>query len=101
MTDRVTRSRFEVYGVRKLFFDERERMVKVEYTVQSLFFSPNKSQPFIWGLGPALLTPTATDDLLGLKKFGLGPTLVVLKQHQGWTVDTLMNHIWSVAGSDT
>jgi len=70
-------------------------------TVQSLFFSPNKSQPFIWGLGPALLIPTATDDLLGSKKFGLGPTLVVLKQHQGWTVGTLMNHIWSVAGSDT
>jgi hypothetical protein len=24
---------------------------------------------------------------------------VVLKQHKGWTVGMLMNHIWSVAGS--
>jgi hypothetical protein len=66
----------------------------------SLFFSPNKTEPFIWGLGPAFLIPTATDDLLGTKKLGLGPTLVVLKQKRGWTVGALMNHIWSVAGDD-
>jgi hypothetical protein len=68
--------------------------------VQSFFFSPNKTQPFIWGLGPVLLLPTATDDPLGAKKFGLGPTLVLLKQKKGWTYGTLFNHIWSVAGDD-
>ena len=31
-------------------------------TVQSFFFSPAKSDPFIWGFGPALLIPTGTDD---------------------------------------
>jgi hypothetical protein len=68
--------------------------------VQSFFFSPNKTKPFIWGFGPVLLLPTATNDLLGGKKFGLGPTLVVLKQKQGWTYGSLLNHIWSVAGDD-
>ena len=68
--------------------------------VQSFFFSPNKTTPFIWGFGPVLLLPTATNDLLGGKKFGLGPTLVVLKQKQGWTYGSLLNHIWSVAGDD-
>jgi len=67
--------------------------------VQSFFFSPNKTEPFVWGLGPVLLIPTATDRFLGSGKFGIGPTLVVLKQHKGWTVGMLMNHIWSVAGS--
>jgi hypothetical protein len=68
--------------------------------VQSFFFSPNKTKPFIWGFGPVLLLPTATNDLLGGKKFGLGPTLVALKQKQGWTYGSLINHIWSVAGDD-
>jgi hypothetical protein len=68
-------------------------------TVQSFFFSPNKTTPFIWGVGPALLVPTATDHLLGSQKFGIGPTVVVLKQQGGWTYGILFNHIWSVAGA--
>jgi hypothetical protein len=70
---------------------------------QSLFFSPKAPSSFgglIWGVGPVFLIPTATDDLLGGKKFGLGPTLVVLKQTGPWTVGILANHIWSVAGDD-
>jgi hypothetical protein len=68
--------------------------------VQSFFFSPNKTEPFIWGVGPALLIPTATDELLGTEKFGLGPTVVVLKQQGPWTFGALWSHIWSVAGAD-
>jgi hypothetical protein len=68
--------------------------------VQSFFFSPNMSELFIWGLGPVLLLPSATDELLGGKRFGLGPTLVVLKQKRGWTYGAFFNHIWSVAGDD-
>ena len=66
--------------------------------VQSLFFSPNKSEPFIWGVGPAILVPTATNKALGARQLGLGPTVVVLKQQKGWTVGALWNHIWRVAG---
>ena len=67
---------------------------------QSLFFSPKNPGPsgIIWGIGPALLIPTATDDFLGTGKFGIGPTGVVLKQTGPWTVGALANHIWSVAG---
>jgi hypothetical protein len=61
--------------------------------VQSFFVSPAKTVPFIWGVGPALLIPTATDDLLGSGKFGLGPTVVVLKQNGGWTYGALVNHL--------
>jgi hypothetical protein len=70
--------------------------------VQSLFFSPKAptSGGLIWGAGPVLLLPTASDDLLGSEKWGLGPTGVVLKQQGPWTYGALANHIWSVAGDD-
>ena len=68
---------------------------------QSFFFSPTDSKRFIWGAGPVLLIPTATNDFLGTEKFGLGPTLLILKQENAWTYGFLTNHIWSVAGSDS
>jgi hypothetical protein len=68
-------------------------------TTASLFFSPKKpsASGWIWGVGPAFYIPTSTDDLLGAKKWGLGPTAVLLKQSHGWTYGALVNHIWSVA----
>lgn len=68
-------------------------------TVQSFFLSPASSDP-IWGIGPVFLIPTATREVLGTQKFGLGPTGVVLKQTGPWTYGMLANHIWSVAGDD-
>ena len=70
-------------------------------TTQSFFLSPAESKRFIWGVGPALLLPTATNGHLGSRKFGIGPTLLVLKQEHGWTYGALTNHIWSVAGSNS
>jgi hypothetical protein len=69
-------------------------------TVQSLFFSPVKptKDGWIWGAGPVLQIPTATDDLLGEEKWGAGPTAVILKQEGQWTYGALLNHIWSFAG---
>jgi hypothetical protein len=70
--------------------------------VQSAFFSPKEPTAggWIWGAGPVLLLPTASDDVLGADKWGLGPTAVVLKQIGPWTVGGLANHLWSVAGDD-
>ena len=66
----------------------------------SLFFSPKKptSDGVIWGVGPVLLFPTATDSLLGAKKWGAGPAGVVLTMRGPWTMGGLANHIWSFAG---
>ena len=70
--------------------------------LQSLFFSPKAPTAggWIWGVGPALLLPTASDRVLSGEKWALGPTAVVLKQESGWTVGVLGNHLWSVAGED-
>jgi hypothetical protein len=69
--------------------------------LQSLFFSPKAPTKggIIWGVGPALLFPTATDDALGGKKWAAGPTFVVLTQKSGWTYGLLANQLWSYAGS--
>jgi len=67
---------------------------------QSFFLSPRTptASGWIWGVGPALLLKTASDDLLGAGKWAAGPTAVVLKQNSGWTYGALTNHVWSFAG---
>ena len=68
--------------------------------VASAFFSPSKVvNGFTWGAGPVFLVPVATNDYLGTKKFGVGPTAVGLLQKNGWTIGALVNQIWSVAGN--
>jgi hypothetical protein len=69
----------------------------------SLFFSPKEPTAggLIWGVGPIFLLPTATKDVLGTEKWGLGPTGVVLKQSGPWTAGILAGHVWSVAGNDS
>ena len=71
--------------------------------VQSLFFVPAKPAAggLTWGVGPVFLLPTGSESELSARKWGLGPTGIVLKQHGPWTYGVLANHIWSVAGSDS
>jgi len=70
--------------------------------LQSIFFSPvdPTASGWIWGVGPAFLFPTGSDDLLTADKWAAGPSVVVLKQEGPWTYGGLVNHIWSYAGDD-
>jgi hypothetical protein len=69
----------------------------------TLWLSPEKEKPGapIWGVGPIIQLPTATDDLLGSEKWGAGPSAIFLRQSEGWTVGALVNHLWSFAGEDS
>ena len=71
-------------------------------TTQSFFFSPKEptSGGLIWGLGPAILLPTATDETLGGERWAVGPTFVGLKQEGPWTLGFLTNQLWSFAGDE-
>ena len=71
-------------------------------TQMSLFLSPERTGPggLIWGLGTAINIPTATDPLLGTRKWGAGPTAVALVQTQSWTIGVLANQMWSFNGTD-
>ena len=67
---------------------------------QSLFFSPKEvKNGLVWGVGPVLLLPTATNEALGLDKWSAGPNALILKIQGQWTYGALANHIWSYAGS--
>ena len=64
----------------------------------SLFLSPVKAGSVIWGAGPVISFPTATQDILGTKKLSVGPTVVVLRSHGHWLFGTLVQNLFSVAG---
>jgi hypothetical protein len=68
----------------------------------STFLSPKAPTAggWIWGAGAIALLPTATDDLLGSEKWGLGPTAVALRQDGPLTYGVLANHVWTAAGED-
>ena len=68
-------------------------------TTESLFLSPTHTNHFIWGTGPIFLLPTATYGALGTRKFGMGPTGVVLLHEGHANFGLLGNQVWSVAGS--
>src|SRR5271170_380993 len=65
----------------------------------SFFLSPSKPHKIIWGVGPTLVFPTATNTTyLGQGKFSMGPSVVALVQPKHWTIGFLANNVWSVAG---
>jgi hypothetical protein len=65
---------------------------------QSIYFSPAAPGPVIWGVGPSLTLPTATDDSLGSDRWSAGPAAVALATPGRWVVGTLVRQLWSFAG---
>jgi hypothetical protein len=64
----------------------------------SLFLSPTKVGSVIWGAGPVISFPTATEDILGTKKLSMGPTVVALSIQGHWLFGALVQNLFSVAG---
>ena len=64
----------------------------------SLFFSPTRVGKVIWGAGPVISFPTATEDILGTKKLSIGPTAVALTIRGHWLFGALVQNLFSVAG---
>tara|TARA_R110000850_G_scaffold30303_4_gene83551 strand:+ start:460 stop:1296 length:837 start_codon:yes stop_codon:yes gene_type:complete len=63
------------------------------------FFSPAVAGDIIWGVGPSLMLPTATDDLLGSEKWSAGPSVVILTQPAPWSLGLIYRHLWSFEGA--
>lgn len=62
------------------------------------FFSPAKAGKWIWGAGPALVLPTATEDRYASDKWSLGPAFVALSMPGNWVYGVLAQNVWSFAG---
>jgi len=62
------------------------------------FFSPAKAGKIIWGVGPSVSVPSATDTLLGSGKWSAGPSVVLLTQIKPWSLGILGRQLWSFSG---
>ncbi len=74
-------------------------------SVFTAFFSPKDRQrwlgDWLWGVGPALLLPTSTDDQLGPGEWGAGPSAVFLTMPGRWVVGSLFSQVWSFTGDES
>lgn len=62
------------------------------------FFSPTSPGKWIWGLGPALVIPIATEDRYSSNKWSAGPAAAALTMPGNWVVGVLAQNVWSFAG---
>lgn len=78
-------------------------------TVVMSVAAPNRTDGWIWGVGPTMIMPTATEDSLGQDKWQLGPSglLIHLGKETGqpfnfdsWNIGVIAQHWWSVGGDD-
>jgi hypothetical protein len=67
-------------------------------TVATLFLTPAHTRMVVWGAGPSLLIPTATDTNTGAGKWGLGPSLAFVVQPRWGSIATAVQNIWSLPG---
>jgi hypothetical protein len=67
-------------------------------TTSTFFFTPTHAGSLIWGFGPSLLMPTATNSALGNGKWGLGPSVAVFWQPKWGTIGGIVQNVWSFAG---
>ena len=67
--------------------------------VGQFFFSPRTESPFIWGVGPSVLFPTASHPVLGGQEWGAGVTGVALISESPIVAGVLVNQLWSGKGT--
>jgi hypothetical protein len=78
-------------------FDDSFGLGDINYTA---FFSPQSDTKPIWGFGPSITIPTATDDVRGSGKWSAGPSLVMLVIEKPVLGGVLLRHLWSFAGDE-
>jgi len=78
--------------------DSGRRVSGIGDIQEQLYITPSKPGHVIWGVGPVLSFPTATNSLLTTGDFAAGPGLVVLMMPGAWVVGGLVNQLWTYAG---
>ena len=62
------------------------------------FYAPPSGGGLTWGFGPIAVIPTGSD--VSSEKWGIGPSLVMLKITKTLVYGFLVNNIWSFAGDE-
>lgn len=63
-------------------------------------FSNHYKPPFVWGFGPTVMLPTATEDQLGSGKWSAGPMALAVGITKKWIIGGVLQHWWSFDGDD-
>jgi hypothetical protein len=63
-------------------------------------FSNQYKPPFVFGFGPTVMFPTASDDRLGSGKWSAGPMALAIGITKKWIIGGVFQHWWSFAGDD-
>jgi hypothetical protein len=61
-------------------------------------FVPSRARQLIWGVGPSIYFPTATDDRLGSGKWSIGPVAAAGFWAAPFHIIVLVQNVWSFAG---
>jgi len=64
----------------------------------SFFLSAARATKWVWGAGPIIQLPTATDMTEGTGKWSTGPTAALVYVNGPWVNGVVASHLWSVAG---
>jgi len=93
----ITRTIFPVIS-QPNFFSENGSTTGLGDINFTAFLSPKAPGKIIWGVGPALILPSATEDNLGSGKWSAGPSVVALTMSGPWVVGLIVSNVWSFAG---
>ena len=93
----ITRTIFPVI-TQPDFFSESGSTTGLGDISFTAFLSPSKPGKLIWGVGPAIILPSATDQSLGSGKWSAGPSVVGLTIQGPWVAGLLVSQVWSFAG---
>lgn len=94
----ITRYIFPVVDQRDITGEKTHQTGLSDATLTAFFAPADSRNGVIWGAGPAFLVPTGTNEFLSTKKWGVGPSALVLRQAGGFTYGFLVNQLWSFAG---
>ena len=64
----------------------------------SFYLTPVHTGRLLWGLGAAILFPSATSDQLGAGKWGLSPSIGLFIEPKWGSLLVLIHNYWSIAG---
>jgi len=92
----ITRTIFPVISQPGLI-EGQDRETGLGDIVFTGFLSPRDSGKWIWGVGPVVQFPTATDSRLGAQEWGLGASAVALTMPGNWVIGALVNNVWGIS----
>lgn len=67
----------------------------------TFFLMPRFIKFAIFGVGPIVSLPTATDEVLGTEKWSVGPAAAIVATPGRWVFGFVVNNLWSVGGAST